>query len=177
MPLKKLSHEANQAARKIAALFESSDKPVTLSDCMKVTSLVQDAIDASRPATSVKLKEEKQATWPVLKTSRGFQVVEFRDANGEKCSLQQSSAILTGPLSVDRPGSSAIWLGCDNADPKIMASKAAQHGVETSETTGWVPYPVPDDVLMNTRMHLDRERVVILILHLQAWLDTGKLKA
>lgn len=44
-------------------------------------------------------------------------------------------------------------------------------GVDTAERTGWVPYPIPPGVSMTTRMHLDREQVAALILHLQSWLD------
>ncbi len=38
------------------------------------------------------------------KTSRGFELVEFKDINGDDCSLQQSSS-----MSVN-----AIWLGCEH---------------------------------------------------------------
>ena len=44
-------------------------------------------------------------------TSRGFQCITFVDANGELCSIQQSSAIGDTPDAADRPGSSMLWLG------------------------------------------------------------------
>jgi hypothetical protein len=48
------------------------------------------------------------------KTERGFAFVEFTDANGKECSLQQSSAIGDDDDAVDRPGSSFVWLGVDD---------------------------------------------------------------
>lgn len=42
-------------------------------------------------------------------TGRGFELIEFEDRYGEKCSLQMSS-IADNPY----PGTSAIWLGCDS---------------------------------------------------------------
>jgi len=77
-------------------------------------------------------------------TYRGFSLGEFVDMYGARCSIQKSS------LATE----DAIWLGVDDADPKILASKAKEHGVDTNYTTGWVDYPIPDDVLLTTRMHL-----------------------
>lgn len=41
-------------------------------------------------------------------TQRGFERIEFSDADNDKCSLQQSSATTGEP-----PGASFIWLGCE----------------------------------------------------------------
>jgi len=100
-------------------------------------------------------------------TKRGFPLIEFDDCYGVKSSLQASSL-----AQYEQPGTSAIWLGCDNADPRILASQANNFGIETLETTGWVPFPIPAEVLMTTRMHLNREQVQALINHLQTWLDS-----
>jgi hypothetical protein len=104
----------------------------------------------------------------VGRDARGFELIEFRDKYDTPCSLQMSSL-----AEYEQPGISAVWFGPDYADPKVMASKAARLGVETTETTGWVPYPVPREVLLTTRAHLDRAQVKALIDHLQAWLETG----
>lgn len=88
------------------------------------------------------------------KTGRGFPLVEFKDYYGTPCSIQVSSLAI-----YQQPGTSAIWLGCDDAKPIVLASKAAELGVETTETTGWVPFPIPADVSLTTRMHLDRKQV------------------
>ena len=39
-------------------------------------------------------------------TERGFEIIDFTDEYGEKCSLQQSSLAIYEP-----PGTSAIWFG------------------------------------------------------------------
>lgn len=82
----------------------------------------------------------------VERTPRGFEIIEFIDAQDCKCSLQQSSAIGNTKTGVEQPGSSAVWLGVNQEDPKISG-----------------------------RMHLGRVQVERLIAHLQAWLKTGEL--
>ena len=77
------------------------------------------------------------------KTERGFEIVDFDDCNSVSCSLQQSSAIGDYEDSMQRPGTSCVWLGINSLDAVSM------------------------------RMHLDREQVSELIKRLQNWLDTG----
>ncbi len=99
------------------------------------------------------------------KTNRGFDLIEFKDHYLSKCSLQKSS------LATE----DAIWLGVDDAEPKVMASKAESLGVRTEETCGWVPYPIPVDVLMTTRMHLTRDQVKELLPYLNKFVKTGEI--
>jgi len=99
------------------------------------------------------------------KTNRGFDIITFTDQYGEGCSLQKSSL-----ASED-----AIWLGIDDPSPKIMASQASLHGVDTDTTVGWVEYPIPKEVLISTRMHLTRKQVAELLPFLQRFVDTGEL--
>jgi hypothetical protein len=108
-------------------------------------------------------------------TSRGFELVEFEDANNKKCSLQQSSAWGLTEASFNNPGTAFVWLGLDKADPSIMVSDAKRLGVviPDGKTTGWIPFPIPGDVQISTRMHLNREQVQGLIDRLQNWLDKG----
>lgn len=108
------------------------------------------------------------------KTSRGFELIEFKDCYDTPCSLQASSASMDDDL--DRPGTSAIWLGTDDAMPKVMWKNAHAVGVKTDATEGWVPYPIPDEVSLRTRMHLNREQVSELTRRLQAWLDNGSFE-
>lgn len=122
--------------------------------------------------TSIREHVTQYTTRPLgsqKKTWRGFPLVEFCDYYKTPCSLQASSLALH-----QEPGVSAIWLGCDDAKPQVLASKAASLGHDTTETTGWVPYPIPEDVSLTTRMHLDREQVAALINHLQTWMKTGQ---
>lgn len=92
-------------------------------------------------------------------TARGFQYMEFKDRYGAECTLQDSS------LATE----AAIWFGVNDADPKIMARDMPGCG----KTTGWVPYPIPDNVLLSTRMHLTQTQVRELLPYLQRFADTG----
>ena len=99
------------------------------------------------------------------KTQRGFEITEFEDTYGAKCSLQMSSSAME----------EKIWFGVNDADPKIMVSKAKEHGLEPQGENGWMTYPVPEDVLLNTRMHLNREQVSELLPYLKRFAETGYL--
>lgn len=98
-------------------------------------------------------------------TARGFALIQFADGYGVACSLQKSSAAAE-PM---------VWLGVDEAEPRILASKAAAHGVQTEERTGWVPYPIPAEVALTTRMHMSREQVAELLPVLEHFVATGEL--
>lgn len=91
-------------------------------------------------------------------TNRGFGRFEFLDRYGLKCSLQDSS-LASEP---------AIWFGVHDPEPKIMASKTPQGG------TGWVPFDIPEDVLLHTRMHLTQEQVKALLPILTYFAETGE---
>lgn len=99
------------------------------------------------------------------KTERGFAMYEFKDRNGVPCSLQKSSVATED----------CIWLGVDDAAPKVMAIHAAGLGIQTQEITGWVDYPLPKEVSLRTRMHLNQEQARALIPILQAFADGGEL--
>lgn len=107
----------------------------------------------------------------VKNTERGFEVIGFKDYYGSPCSIQQSSLAI-----YEQPGSSAIWIGVDDPNPQVMAVDAASCGIIAGANAGWVPYPIPEQVLINTRMHLTREGVSALIPVLQQWLETGSFK-
>ena len=98
-------------------------------------------------------------------TPRGFAIAGFKDRYGADCSIQESS------LAEE----AAIWLGVDNSDPRIMASQAAEYGLHTDKTSGWIPYPIPKDVLLTTRMHLTQDMVASLLPALQSFAATGEL--
>jgi hypothetical protein len=94
------------------------------------------------------------------KTERGFSIIKFKDYYNANCSLQQSSIVLSDE-GFENPGTSAIWLGVDDADPKIMGKN------------GWENYYIPEEVLLTTRMHLNRDQVKDLVKHLNSWLKNG----
>jgi hypothetical protein len=99
------------------------------------------------------------------KTSRGFKRHTFTDLYGAECYLQKSSLATKD----------AIWLGVLDAKPQVMASRAASMGLETTKTTGWVPYPIPKDVLLTTQMHLTQSMVKKILPMLQHFAETGEL--
>ena len=100
-------------------------------------------------------------------TPCGFPLVEFKDSYGEQCSLQASSL-----AKYAQPGVSAIWLGIDGVHAEVIHSDAAKVGIKTNQKCGWVPYPIPDEVSVTTRMHLERDAVEALVNHLCAWLNS-----
>lgn len=85
------------------------------------------------------------------KTARGFDLVEFRDEYGNKCSIQKSSL-------ADRD---AIWFGVNDPTP--------------IQGPPWRSYPLPPDVVCHTRMHLTRRKVAELLPILQHFVTTGEL--
>jgi len=91
-------------------------------------------------------------------TGRGFGIWNFDDLYGHGCSLQDSSLA----------GEAAIWFGIDDAEPIIMASKTDKGG------TGWVPFEIPDDVMLHTRMHLSQTQVKALLPILIHFAETGE---
>jgi len=98
-------------------------------------------------------------------TERGFKFIKFDDLYGENCSIQKSS------LATE----DTIWLGIDDAKPQIMANDAKKLGIETDETTGWIPYLVPNEVLMTTRMHLSQRMVKEMLPYLIEFVETGDI--
>jgi hypothetical protein len=90
----------------------------------------------------------------VKQTARGFDYTNFADRYNEKCSLQKSSLAFED----------CIWLGVDKPKPMIL-----------KKGSGWVEYPLPDEVELNGRMHLTRDMVRELLPHLQKFVETGDL--
>lgn len=95
----------------------------------------------------------------LTKTERGFNLIKFKDAYDFECSIQESSAA----------SEEHIWLGVDDPKPRIMACNTPQGG------TGWVPYDIPGEVLISSRMHLNRAQVKALLPHLKRFTRTGRL--
>jgi hypothetical protein len=101
----------------------------------------------------------------LFQTSRGLKGYKFQDRYDEKCSIQKSS-LASEP---------AIWLGVEDAHPQILASDAYKVGMQSSANVGWIPYPIPDVVNLNTQMHLTQSQVRDLLPLLQKFVETGEL--
>jgi len=100
-------------------------------------------------------------------TQRGFSIKEFTDRYGAKCSIQKSSLAFED----------CIWLGIDNPNPQIMAAYAIKMGIVSEDTKpeGWIPFDIPKEVMINTRMHLTRDQVNELLPILQKFVLTGEI--
>lgn len=59
-----------------------------------------------------------------------------------------------------------LWLGINDPNPKILPGNG----------TGWHDYPLPENVLCTTRMHLTQKQAKALIPLLQTFVKKGKLK-
>jgi len=105
--------------------------------------------------------------------SYGFPTVSFSDRDGSIGQIRMSSVIGNYADSIDRPGTSALLLGIPQPNAVVRAKHAAAVGVETEKEEGWVEYPLPEEVLVDSYLHLDREQVCGLIARLQHWLDNG----
>lgn len=101
------------------------------------------------------------------KTARGFSLIEFSDLYNTACNIQDSS------LATE----CAIWLGVEKADPIILASDAVKLGLieESPDAVGWLPYEVPEQVEIHTRMHLNQEQAKQLITVLQRFVEHGTI--
>ena len=97
--------------------------------------------------------EDELVLGVLIKTIKGEDRINFTDSNGVSGSLQQS--VLKGL---------ALWLGVNDLEPMIMVPGK-----------GWEKIAMPDGYVGNTRLHLEKEQVRILVMHLQKWLETGEL--
>ena len=77
-------------------------------------------------------------------TSRGFRMIQFKDAGRETCDIQVSSNM-----------EPHIWLGPHSPNAKILTSAA-----------GWQKFELPDDVLISHRMLLSKKQCIPLALKL-----------
>lgn len=91
-------------------------------------------------------------------TTRGFDVIHFNDANGERCNMQISSAIDEEAL---------LWLGI--AHDKVRALEPGK---------GWQDVNLKAlgrDVLVVNRMHLTQSMVKAMLPHLKKFAKTGEI--
>ena len=98
-------------------------------------------------------------------TQRGFAKIDFQDRYKQPCSIQKSS------LATE----DAIWFGVDDVDPQIMEFDAHRMGIPTPATVGWIPFAIPEEVLLSTRMHLTQDQVKELLPILQHFAEHGEL--
>ena len=95
-------------------------------------------------------------------TSRSFGLLNFQDANGEACSLQESSAMRDERL---------VWLGCDDIGLRKF-----------TPGEGWTDVPLAQKMheggvghVANNRMHLTQSQVAALLPALAHFAAHGSL--
>jgi len=91
------------------------------------------------------------------KTQRGFNIEEFTDLYGEKCSIQESS------LATEE----AIWFGID--DPELTVFEDENMGK-------YLVTKMPKHFSVSSRMHLSRKQVAEILPILQKFVETGELE-
>ncbi|MCP4410164.1 MAG: hypothetical protein GY807_20965 [Gammaproteobacteria bacterium] len=94
-------------------------------------------------------------------TERGFLVGEFEDANGEVCTIQESSAARSEGL---------IWLGCKEIGLRKLVPYQGWSDVELENNN-------PNGIAhtANNRMHLTQSQVQELLPTLQYFVEHGRL--
>lgn len=94
------------------------------------------------------------------KTARGFNYVDFKDANGTICNIQESSAVR---------GEYLIWFGAENIGLKHFKAHEGWTDVELINT-------MEEHYVANNRTHLTQSQVAELLPILEEFVKTGKVK-
>lgn len=92
----------------------------------------------------------------INKTSRNFDFGKFEDLNHNQCSIQASSL-----ASED-----AIWLGID--DPNLVVFENESKGA-------YIKTVMPNNFMVNARMHLNRDQVALILPLLISFAENGTL--
>ncbi len=106
--------------------------------------------------------EHKMKPFHFGHTERGFPVITFQDRYNVECSIQRSSLAFEN----------AVWFGVDEPDPRILIP--FRPGLPP-EVRGWMPYPLPENVHITTRMHITKEQMQALLPILTHFAQTGEL--
>lgn len=105
------------------------------------------------------------------RTSRGFVYSNFKDLNGQECSIQKSSRIAA---TLD---DESIWFGVNNNEGRFQILPSRGH---PDLSPGWQEKKLKEmfpgcDILTPDRMHLTRKMVKDLLPILQHFAETGEL--
>ena len=93
----------------------------------------------------------------LVQNQRGFLAGKFTDSYGNSCSIQKSS------LATD----DCIWLGIDKPGLTVFENKDMGFYIKTELPENWV---------VDSRMHLSREQVAELLPALLRFVETGELQ-
>ena len=120
-----------------------------------------------------KIDDVPKSSWfkPVPTRDSVRKRYSFEDANGEACSIQDSSAV-----------EPHIWLGINVPEAIVLSQK--MKGIRparlvpcdgSTETTGWHRYEFDKEVFVHGRMHLDRKMARKLAKMLNYFSKNGRL--
>lgn len=110
-----------------------------------------------------------------MKTARGFEVKHFKDTYGMDCSIQESSSA----------EEEKIWLGVHSAPVRVMwkdvpkfleSVKGIKKDFPETNEWGWCTVNLPDEALVESRMHLNKEQAKWLVKELKYFIKYGYLK-
>jgi hypothetical protein len=90
------------------------------------------------------------------KTQRGFDFCEFKDRNGNECSIQMSSIATEN----------CIWFGID--EPKLTV-------FENEDMGKYIETTLPKNWMVEGRMHLSQKQVKEILPILQKFAETGEI--
>ena len=108
-----------------------------------------------------------------MKTNRGFELNHFTDDYGVDCSIQESSSVEPHIwLGVHHP---RICIMYKDKDKLVGIDKVQLDDPECNEC-GWCTINLPKEVLIESRMHLNRKQAKELAKQLNYFARTGYLK-
>ena len=111
----------------------------------------------TKPQPSAKRTKKAKATIVLGRNDRGFLRADFKDGNGEDCSIQESSACC---IEGEDEGF-YLWLGVN--EPRVQTGPP------------WEAVPLPKNVLIGGRMHLRQSHVKELLPMLKHFARHGEL--
>lgn len=102
-------------------------------------------------------------------TARGFDLINFEDRNGCKCSLQKSSLA----------DEDCVWLGMDEPDIKEFYPYPRETDESwfevTKEDLNKLKHRPQNEIHCFSRMELNREQVAELLPYLQRFVEIGEI--
>lgn len=107
-----------------------------------------------------------------MKTNRGFELHHFLDDYNAECSIQESSSIEPHIwLGISKPQLSIMY---KDKDKLVGLDKVQPDNPECNE--GWCTINIPKEVLIESRMHLNKKQAKELAKQLNYFVRTGRLK-
>lgn len=114
-----------------------------------------------------------------MKTERGFELTHFNDDYEVDCTIQESSALEPHIwLGVNKPEVSIMYKDLVSGNFMISGSDMSCYvylNVDSSGSNGWCKYPIPEQALVASRMHLTQEQARGLAEILNYFAEYGKL--